>query len=255
MGILDEAIRQHLELKRRQGAADDELKRLEDEAFGPPTRPGEPDFPEQQPEGGVEEDGGETDVDTETPAPEPAEASVAPSGLEESRETPAAEPIEDGGGVDQAMPDAAREEAPESVLDHVGEESFELGEIDLDLDQELDRVREIDEPEDAGLQAPDRAGSEEPPLPSPGEPPVESLDTVEHHVEEAFDQPAPAEEAVEEPAPEGAPEEPPPAEGEGDEGTEDVLEETPEFLQDAPEDDELWFEQGKPEGLRLLGRR
>ena len=27
---------------------------------------------------------------------------------------------------------------------------------------------------------------------------------------------------------------------------EDVLEETPEFLRDAPEDDELWFEQGEP---------
>ena len=25
-----------------------------------------------------------------------------------------------------------------------------------------------------------------------------------------------------------------------------MLEETPEFLQDAPEDDELWFEQGEP---------
>ena len=31
------------------------------------------------------------------------------------------------------------------------------------------------------------------------------------------------------------------AEGEGD-----VLEETPEFLRDQPEDDELWFEQGEP---------
>jgi hypothetical protein len=48
MGILDEAIRAHLDLKRRQGAADEELKRLEDEAFGPPTRPGEPDFPDRE---------------------------------------------------------------------------------------------------------------------------------------------------------------------------------------------------------------
>ena len=48
MGILDDAIREHLELKREHGAADSELKRLEDEAFGPPTRPGEPDFPESE---------------------------------------------------------------------------------------------------------------------------------------------------------------------------------------------------------------
>ena len=41
MGILDEAIREHLELKRQHGADDSELKQLEDEAFGPPERPGE----------------------------------------------------------------------------------------------------------------------------------------------------------------------------------------------------------------------
>ena len=36
------------------------------------------------------------------------------------------------------------------------------------------------------------------------------------------------------------------AEAEGDEEGEDVLEETPEFLRDNPDDDELWFEQGEP---------
>jgi hypothetical protein len=41
MGILDEAIREHLELKRQHGAADSELKHLEDEAFGPAGRPGD----------------------------------------------------------------------------------------------------------------------------------------------------------------------------------------------------------------------
>ena len=29
-------------------------------------------------------------------------------------------------------------------------------------------------------------------------------------------------------------------------GHEDVLEDTPDFLEDAPEDDELWFEQRPP---------
>ncbi len=41
MSILDDAIREHLELKRQHGADDAELKRLEDEAFGPPARPEE----------------------------------------------------------------------------------------------------------------------------------------------------------------------------------------------------------------------
>src|SRR5207342_3918986 len=43
MSILDDAIREHLELKRAHGADDAEVKRLEDEAFGPPQRPDEPD--------------------------------------------------------------------------------------------------------------------------------------------------------------------------------------------------------------------
>src|SRR5882724_8273674 len=41
MGILDEAIREHLELKRAHGAGDSELKQLEDEAFGQADRPGD----------------------------------------------------------------------------------------------------------------------------------------------------------------------------------------------------------------------
>lgn len=39
MSILDDAIREHLELKRQHGADDSELKQLEDEAFGPAERP------------------------------------------------------------------------------------------------------------------------------------------------------------------------------------------------------------------------
>src|SRR4051812_50177697 len=38
MGVLDEAIKEHLELKRKQGAAEDELQRQEEEALGPPRR-------------------------------------------------------------------------------------------------------------------------------------------------------------------------------------------------------------------------
>ncbi len=33
--------------------------------------------------------------------------------------------------------------------------------------------------------------------------------------------------------------------------SEDVLEDTPDFLEDTPEDDDLWFEQTPPQGLRL----
>lgn len=43
MSILDDAIREHLELKRAHGADEAELKKLEDEAFGPPGRPEDAD--------------------------------------------------------------------------------------------------------------------------------------------------------------------------------------------------------------------
>src|SRR6478672_8106400 len=38
MGALDDAIREHLELKRRHGASDDDIKRAEAEALGPARR-------------------------------------------------------------------------------------------------------------------------------------------------------------------------------------------------------------------------
>ena len=44
MGILDDAIREHLELKRQHGAEVSELDQLEQEAFGPVARPGDPEF-------------------------------------------------------------------------------------------------------------------------------------------------------------------------------------------------------------------
>lgn len=38
MGVLDDAIREHLDLKRRRGATDDEIARAEAEALGPARR-------------------------------------------------------------------------------------------------------------------------------------------------------------------------------------------------------------------------
>lgn len=93
MSILDDAIREHLELKRQHGADEAELKRLEDEAFGPPGRPDDVDpFAEAptefmaQPEApaeAAEEKGGRriniADLQ-EPPPPKPApEAEEAPA--------------------------------------------------------------------------------------------------------------------------------------------------------------------------------
>lgn len=188
MGILDDAIRQHLDLKRRQGAEEDELQRLEDEAFGPPSRPGEPDFLGSAAEG----DGAVSSPDTRE--------SVA------VEEPPAAEPTAPSTAEGPLVPETGEEPA---------------------------------------AAAP------------PDQPPIESLDTVEHPFEAAVEDTGGAE-AVEQPLTDEEPatgdlpqtgEEEEVVEGEvtDPEGDgEDVLEETPEFLRDQPEDDELWFEQGEP---------
>src|SRR4051794_34292073 len=84
MSILDDAIREHLELKRAHGADEAELKKLEDEAFGPPGRPEEPDpFAEAPTEfmttpevaEPAEESGGRriNIADLQEPPPEPVE--------------------------------------------------------------------------------------------------------------------------------------------------------------------------------------
>jgi hypothetical protein len=65
MGLLDEAIREHLELKRRHGADPTEVARQEQEALGPARRAAEPE-PEPY------------EVEPEQPAPEAEPEPFAP---------------------------------------------------------------------------------------------------------------------------------------------------------------------------------
>jgi hypothetical protein len=292
MGILDEAIREHLDLKRLHGAEDSEVKRLEDEAFGPPTRPGEPDFPESQEQPAVAEDGTSAEGPPEPPAgevpeaattllrPEDAPQEAAPEGAEPSPEAPPAPeptPSAEHPAVEAEAPEAlpeppATEEATEGAPAEEGEEEEasgglfdqEAGELDLDdLDLDLGEEGDEDLVTDSGLVAPEPEDaaeappSEEAPMPEEAppsqEPPVTHMETVEHPMEEELGLEPPSEEHETElePPSEEHPESEegePSVEDEEEEGTGegDVLEETPEFLQDRPEDDELWFEQGKP---------
>src|SRR4051795_2706115 len=66
MGALDDAIREHLELKRRHGASEEEIRQAEAEALGPARR---------APAGGFAED--DTVLD-EAGMPAPVEAFEAP---------------------------------------------------------------------------------------------------------------------------------------------------------------------------------
>ncbi len=160
MGLLDDAIRDHLELKRAHGADEAEIRRQEQEALGPPRMPG--DLPAAQSAGPAPAD---APVAAAPPAPEPARVAEP----EPPAEPPAAAGPEGGAVAEPAPPAAGVEDSrlrraePEPWLDDAG---------DGPAAQRVD--------------------------PSPGE---------------------------------------------------DVLEETPEFLQETPEHDRLWFEQKPPRGF------
>ena len=139
MGLLDDAIREHLELKRRHGASDEEIAQEEAEALGPARR----DFP-------------------------------LPASAEEGQSA------EDEGAVEDAVPETV-EDLPTAVEPELMPESEPEPEPESDL-----------------------------------RPPTSDQE------------PEPSREQ--------------PRQGNDD----DVLEETPEFLQDAPEHDRLWFEQKPP---------
>ena len=205
MGILDDAIREHLDLKRRLGAEDEEIDKLESEAFGPPSRPDDPDF-------------------ADPPAAEPATSAA----------------VDEAGAAPAAEPEAAVPDSPEpSAFGETGEEPAVETSTAL-FDHSLDEPEDSVAVDPAPLEPP--TGTEERPAleadPEP-EPPIESFDTVEHHFEGAIEETGEAEVVEGELEDEAAQ----PQQGTAEE---DVLEETPEFLRDQPEDDELWFEQGEP---------
>jgi hypothetical protein len=161
MGLLDDAIREHLELKRRHGADPDEVTRQEREALGAPAR-GE--FAKPAGEAAAAAEAEEPEVDEVAEAELPARDEVAP---------------------------------------------------DLDVPE----ADFLDEREPGPPGGPEPEDVAEEPAPGTEEDPWLVEDIADE--EESAD-----------------PEEP--AKGE------DVLEETPEFLQETPEHDRLWFEQKPP---------
>jgi hypothetical protein len=161
MGVLDDAIREHLELKRQHGASEEEVKRQEAEALGASRR----------------------------------EAAA--------------------GNGDELAP----EEAPaEEELPLEGDEEPVL----VHEDEPAVPEPELEEPE-AEASAPVEEVEEE--LPRRGDTPPRGFPAVDEHEDLPADEP-------EEPA--------------ADSADSDVLEDTPDFLQETPEHDRLWFEQKPP---------
>jgi hypothetical protein len=289
MSILDDAIREHLELKRQHGADEAELKRLEDEAFGPPGRPEEPDplaeAPTEflaAPEGGEEPEGGRriniADLQ-EPPAPAaPAEDPIqaAPPAEEEAPKAVEEPPAAEHEAVSEAPDPAADErhaiaEQPTEMFDveaEMGTEDAPATEAASPSDEELVEA-EVSEPPLAPVEPATEiyAARSEPPAPEAPEEEEEDeefwseqrlSDELDQALEAPFeeeDEPQGQLEPVSEEYEQPAPSTEEPAEGEEpksqadydpDTGHEDVLEDTPDFLEDAPEDDELWFEQKPP---------
>jgi hypothetical protein len=313
MSILDDAIREHLELKRAHGADDVELKKLEDEAFGPPQRPEEPDpFAEAPTEflvsPGAEEPGEEPggrrapniadlqEAPEPRQAPEPAKADQAEEAddgpAEEEHPAMEHEAIADPGHSTEERHAIA--EQPTELFDVEGEFEDAATESDAPSDDELvdaelaeprlapvDPLAGIEASTAAEAEAPaEPADAEEEPqdefdeffseqrlsdelnqaleAPLPDEPellPAEEapavfvdLDEDEDDLEleeDEHDGESSAEHEIAAPA-EPEPEEDAPAPPAPPAPHEDVLEDTPEFLEDAPEDDDLWFEQKPP---------
>jgi hypothetical protein len=200
MGLLDDAIREHMELKRLRGADPAVVAREERDALGPVVR-------ERDGVGSAAED-----EEERTGAHEgPEELAV-----EDGREGGGEERTVENGREGHAMGDGALGEdeaagasssAPARGADfaNVGQETAEL-----DMRTVLDEQHE----------AVDRAGQ------------IDSADALHAHGENAHGE---------------DPEKVDP------EGVEDVLEETPEFLRDTPEQERLWFEQQGPRDFDFDG--
>jgi hypothetical protein len=120
MGLLDDAIREHLDLKRRHGATDEEIAQKEAEALGPARR----DFPRPAEPDADAEDGAaaaEAEPDQEPVAEEPAEEPVAesaePSVVEAEPEPPVASLDTEEYHFEDALPAAPKEEPILEELD------------------------------------------------------------------------------------------------------------------------------------------
>ena len=146
MGVLEDAIREHLELKRQHGASDEELEREQNEALGPPRRetaaeaqgevgvvetpelPGEPELGEpegspppaaeeapvaldipESPESAPPDFAGDFDAppEAEPPLGDPPEDFVEQVAPRSEPEVPAYEPDEEPVGFDEEEPGVA----------------------------------------------------------------------------------------------------------------------------------------------------
>jgi hypothetical protein len=198
MGILDDAIKEHLDLKRRRGADPSEVEQLEREALGPVRR--SPQATEEAPpdQDVLDHEGGGPMIFDE----EADEVYTQPTELHHPE-------VEQAEYEDEAEHEPFAEDDSEKSWSHDSAESWEA-------EQPL------------APEAPAAPAAETPAPAAPPPAPAEPHEHGDHPDGETVEYDVEAEEIKR---------------GEKDE---DVLEETPEFLQDTPDHDRLWFEQRPP---------
>ncbi|MGH2908702.1 MAG: hypothetical protein ACRDK8_05350 [Solirubrobacteraceae bacterium] len=220
MGLLDDAIREHLDLKRRRGADPAEIERAERDALGPVRRNRDPALAEDQ---------------------EPVGAADLDPALGSARDEP------DGGTASDLAEESYSAEEPTYAPGDAYDDEYE---DDNAIPLEEDEARFADDENFAAGDEPfaDEEDAHRTQVMQTVDPPPPDDATAVHDVEAAF-----ADE--EEPDDVHAHDRPRAAERPGDQGEEgeDVLEETPEFLQDTPDHDRLWFEQRPPRDFDFEG--
>jgi hypothetical protein len=227
MGLLDDAIREHLELKRRHGADPGAVARQESEALGPTTSPGDaaaaPQDDATAGHGGPAVAAGEavSAVDVPVAPPDPSAGAIAAGEHMESAHGDA--PFDHVDGEPAAAPFDHLESEPAAAASDVPVAASPTHE--WDVESELRREEE----EEARARAAEEEPRREPP------PVAEHADEDAPPREPATFADPEDEPFADEPEPEPEPED-----------QEDVLEETPDFLAETPEHDRLWFEQKPP---------
>jgi hypothetical protein len=267
MGVLDDAIKEHLELKRKHGVPEEELQRQEEEALGPARRD-----VAQQPEDDTELEPGQpvaadSEGDGALVATEPEEPAVVQdtAAVEDApvaeHETPMPEHeppvVEQDTALFDMEQDAAETEAEAASAPATEETQVPPAPVEASMPEETavdepTAIHEVVEPtpvEPPPVEPPPAAEEPHPhdeaPVGEPGhEPdPDDRLGETQPHGFDAVEEDELAEE--DEPLEPAEDEEDILASDPEDEEL-DVLEDTPDFLQETPEHDRLWFEQKPP---------
>jgi hypothetical protein len=269
MGLLDDAIREHLDLKRRRGADPSEVDRAEQEALGPVRRDpfdhAPDDFEsapasdagraydhEEEPydDEGYEEYGAEEeweDFEDEPHDPQAPHFAADEAPGSEAGFTDSTRPM-DHEALDELEPPLA--DTPDSPTHYPQETGAGDETMQYDVEEALASESAPEEPgpewaeaseewAEPGRMEPER-GSESPM--EPGGPP---RDFESDLTEPGVKSDAPDEDDHGGNQPDAGPQRA--------SSDDDVLEETPEFLQDAPDHDRLWFEQRPPRDFDFDG--